>query len=352
MGLAGALAAVVVFVLALLWAKWLPYGAKIDDLSGTRTWSGSDILSVGGVRPGDPPSWSAATSFTWAYGIAVWKALTAALLISAGVRTLVPRGWLVRVTNGRGRWSSAALGGLLSTPTMMCTCCTAPMAVTLRRSGMSTAATVAYWLGNPLLNPAVLTFLLLVAPWQWTVTRLVVGLFLVVGGAALASWLADRGAGATKAPAHGMSDATPNVTPLDGKWLAAAPGRYLRALLRLTVTLIPEYLVMVMLIGALRGWFLPFATGRAGSGALVVLIAAVAGTLLVIPTAGEIPILQGLAIAGLSQGAIGALLITLPAASLPGIAMVARTFGWRATAATTAIVILGGVLAAGLLAPL
>jgi hypothetical protein len=37
-----------------------------------------------------------------------------------------------------------------------------------------TAPAVAYWLGNPLLNPAVVVFLLFVAPWQWTVTRLVV----------------------------------------------------------------------------------------------------------------------------------------------------------------------------------
>jgi uncharacterized membrane protein YraQ (UPF0718 family) len=45
---------------------------------------------------------------------------------------------------------------------------------------------------------------------------------------------------------------------------------------------------------------------------------------------------------------IGALLVTLPAVSLPGIVMVTRAFGWRATAATTALVIVGGVLAAGL----
>jgi uncharacterized membrane protein YraQ (UPF0718 family) len=81
----------------------------------------------------------------------------------------------------------------------------------------------------------------------------------------------------------------------------------------------------------------------------VVVLAAVVGTLLVIPTAGEIPILQGLALAGLSTGALGALLVTLPAVSLPGIAMVGRALGWRATTATTVVVMLGGLVGAGVL---
>jgi uncharacterized membrane protein YraQ (UPF0718 family) len=351
----GVLIAAVIFAVVLWWAKWWPYGAKIGGLRASHTWSGSSILGVGGVRPGDAPSWHAATSFTWAYLLAVWKALVAALLISAALQALVHRTWLLRVMNRRGRWSEALAGGLASTPSMMCTCCTAPVAVTLRRSGVSTAAAVAYWLGNPLLNPAVLAFLVLVVPWQWTLTRLVVGVVLVVGGAALVALLTDRrvpvaaldvvtgssGAAGTQ-PAHG-------VEPAGGTWLAEAPARYARALLRLTATLVPEYLVVVMLIGAFRGWLLPLGHDRFSSGLLVVLIAAVAGTALVIPTAGEIPILQGLAVAGLSLGAVGALLVTLPAVSLPGIAMVGKAFGWRVTAATAAVVIAGGVLAAGLI---
>jgi hypothetical protein len=123
------------------------------------------VLSVGGVQPGDAPSWNAAISFTSAYIEAVWKALVAALLISAALQAFVPRTWLLRLLNRRGRVTSALAGGFCG-----------------------------------------------------------------------------------------------------------------------------------------RG-----------------------GVLLVIPTAGEIPILQGLAIAGVAAGPIGALLITLPAVSLPGTAMVGRT---------------------------
>ena len=146
---AGVLVAVVVVAVALLWAKWLPYAARASSVHASGAWRRSSVLGVGGVRPGDAPSWHAATSFTSAYVQAVWKALVAALLISAALQSLVPRAWLLRVLNRRGRVSSALAGGLCSTPSMMCTCCTAPVAVTLRRSGVSTAAAVAYRLGNP-----------------------------------------------------------------------------------------------------------------------------------------------------------------------------------------------------------
>ena len=331
------LLALVVAAAALLWAKWLPYEAKTVTLSGTHTWEGGNILTAGDVQPGDAPSWHAATSFTASYVASIWKALVAALLISAAVHAFVPRTWLLRVLDRRGPLRSAAAGGLLSTPSMMCTCCTAPVAATLRRDGVGTAAAVAYWLGNPLLNPAVLVFLALVAPWQWTVTRALVGVLVVVGGSALVARVtADREIRAEQVAAP--------APPATADWFALAPERFLRTLARLLVTLAPEYLLVVLAVGAFRGWLFPMGDGRLPTGAVVLVVAAVIGTLIVIPTGGEIPILQGLALAGLSLGGIGALLLTLPAVSLPGIAMVGRAFGWRTTVATAVVVTAGGVL--------
>jgi uncharacterized membrane protein YraQ (UPF0718 family) len=247
---------VVVAVVVLFWSKWLPYAEKVIELGGTRTWSGSSILSVGGVRPGEPPSWHAALSFTVAYAAAVWKALVAALLISAAVQAWVPRAWLLRLLDRPGRVRSAAVAGLVSMPSMMCTCCTAPVAVGLRRRGVGVSAAVAYWLGNPLLNPAVLVFLVLVAPWQWVVTRALVGLLLVVGGAATVLWLADR----RREPAMARVElespliddgGDPDISG-DG-WLRAAPARFARVLVRMSLVLVPEYLLVVMVVGALRG---------------------------------------------------------------------------------------------------
>jgi uncharacterized membrane protein YraQ (UPF0718 family) len=157
----------VVTVLLLLWAKWVPYTGRIEELSGSREWTSPSVLSGAGIDAGSGPSLSAGWAFTQVYALAVWKAVVAGLVVAAAVQTLVPRRWLLSLLRRRRDTSSALVGGLLSTPTMMCSCCTAPVANSLRRSGVPTAGVIAYWLGNLLLNPAVLVFLALVAPWQW-----------------------------------------------------------------------------------------------------------------------------------------------------------------------------------------
>jgi hypothetical protein len=339
-GAAGVLLAVVIAAGALLWSKWLPYATKTVKLGHTHVWTGASILGVGGVHPGDAPTWHAATTFFTSYLAAIWQALIAALLISAVIQAFVPRHWLLRLLNRPGAVRSAAVGGLASTPSLMCTCCTAPVAATLRRDGVSTAAALAYWLGNPLLNPAVLVFLAFVAPWQWTLTRIVVGVLVVVGGSALIARFTAR----RELPVEQVVPTTRT-----GDWFAQAPERFVRTLLRLLLTLVPEYLLVVLALGAFRGWLFPIGSGGLGTGAAVMVVAAVVGTLLVIPTGGEIPILQALAAAGLSLGPVGALLLTLPAASLPAMAMVGRAFGWRTTWATAAAVAVSGLLAGGLL---
>lgn len=336
----GVLVAVTVFVVGLMWAKWLPYAGKVATAHRTRHWSASSILTVGGVHAGDRPSWHAAATFFHAYLSSIWPALVAALLISASVQALIPPSWLPRALNRRRLWSSALAGGATGMPSMMCTCCAAPVAVTLRRNGIAPAAAIAYWLGNPLLNPAVLVFLLFVAPWQWTLTRLIVGLAAVLAVAATVGLLARAPGGEPAPPAVG-ADEPPG-----------RPRRFARALLWLVVFLLPEYAVLVLLLGAFRGYLLtlgqPAHRGLLPA-LLLVLAVAIAGTLMVIPTAGEIPILLGLALVGASSGTIGALLITLPAVSVPGAAMVARTFGWKAVAATTAGVIGAGLVGAAAL---
>jgi uncharacterized membrane protein YraQ (UPF0718 family) len=332
----GVLATLAVFLAGLLWAKWMPYAAKALRAQRTHHWSGSSILTVGGVRAGDGPTWHAATTFFHAYFLSIWQALVVALLISASVQALLPRSWLPRVLNRRRLVSSALVGGFASMPSMMCTCCAAPVAVTLRRNGVTRTAAIAYWLGNPLLNPAVIVFLFFVAPWQWTLTRVVVGIATVVG-VAVSVGVVTRAPG--EAPPAAEAIATSEST---------AARRFVRALVCLCLVLLPEYAVIVLALGAFRGWILTV-TRLPHNGLLLVVLAAIVGTLVVIPTAGEIPILQSLALVGASSGTLGALLITLPAVSVPGAAMVARSFGWKAVATTTVVVITAGLLGATVL---
>lgn len=269
-----------------------------------------------------------------------------AMLAAAAVDALVPRAWLVRVLNRATHLGQALTGATASLPSMMCTCCAAPVAAGLRRSGVSTGAAMAYWVGNPLLNPAVLVFLIFVLPWEYGAVRLIVGVLVTVGAAALIGRLLSSAAVADARTASGPRVGTGSQTgPEEQPSAAELPGRYLRSLLRFARVLLPEHLLLVFLMGLLLPWLTGIYGLEAQIGAAAVVLAAVVGTLLVIPTGGEIPVIIALLAAGAGAGTAGALLVTLPALSLPSIIMVGRYLGWRATLSMAAAVVFGGVVA-------
>ncbi len=257
---------------------------------------------------------------------------------------LVPRRWLVRALGGRSTLGGAVVGGLAALPAMMCTCCTAPLAVTMRRAGVPTSAALAFWLGNPVLNPAVLVFLALLVLWPWVAVRVALGLVLVIGVSTLLGGLAARRS--TRLPAADRAVTAALAGPGPELTAAQIPGRLLRSFLRLALVLVPEYLVVVFLIGLVGA---PLGRALGHGGAVAVLVAAAGGLLLVLPTGGEIPILLGLAAAGASAGVLGALLLVLPALSLPSMVIVGRALTWRVTLAAAGATAVVGVLAGGLL---
>lgn len=343
-GLTGVLILVVVFVAGLLWAKWIPYGQKAGRLSDSHAWSGGTMFADSGT-PGALPTFSGAWHFTWIYFQEVWKGFLVALLVAAIFDAIVPRSWLLTVLNRRTRLGQALAGGAAALPSLMCTCCTSPLAVGLRKRGASTTSALAYWVGNPLLNPAVLVFLFLVAPWQFGVVRMLVGVAVVVGGSFLVTHLfvpKDQADG-LPLPPELRSAGDP-----DPVRFSEFPVRLVRSLVRLALILIPIYLVVLYVIGFFSGWLSDFSGLDARMGIVAVLICAVIGTLLVIPTGGEIPVILALTAAGATAATAGALLITLPALSIPSMVMVGRALSWRVTIAMAGVVALAG-LVAGLL---
>lgn len=339
---AGAVAFAVVALAAITYAKWWPYAGKVAGVVGTHTYSGKSILGDAGA-PGTAPTWANAWHFATSYGLDVWIGLVAAVLIGAGAEVLVPRTWLRRALGqGKGLRSSWR-GGLLAIPCLMCTCCASPITISLRRSKVPVAGALAYWLGNPLLNPVVLIILAVVLPWQFVVGRIIVGGIIVFAVAPLVARLAVNG----RAAAPDVAPLLPREPPPPAPTLA----RYLWAVVRLAAVILPEYFLVVLAVGAFRGWLLPVhghVGWAAGAVAGAVIVAAVGGTLLVIPTAAEVPILIGLLAAGVPVVVAGVLLIALPALSLPSMAMVGRWLSWRATA-IAAVAVMVCALAAGAL---
>ena len=174
--------------------------------------------------------------------------------------------------------------------------------------------------------------------------RLGLGLVMVFG----LGYLVDRMAGASE---HVGAD--PQLAEVVASREAiGAFARWVTILGRMAVRLIPEYVVLVLLLGATRAWLFPHVGPEIGNTLWWILVFALAGTLFVVPTAGEVPIVQAMFSLGIGAGPAGALLMTLPPVSLPSLVMVAPSFRPRmliaVTAGVIAVGILGGLLAAGL----
>jgi uncharacterized protein len=328
---------VVVSLAVLFWSKWQPYFVKGFHVAATHQ-LGKSIISAD--KATSPKGWQAALSYSSQYALAIWRALVAGMLIAAGIQELLPRDWLLRMLGSR-RTRSTAVAGALAIPSMMCTCCAAPAAVILRRSRVSIGATIAYWLGNPVLNPATLVFMGFVLGWRWVALRLVVGVALVFGVATAA----ERLFGEKDVPEVARRAVETVAVPADPRPVAI---RYVRTLARLAIGLLPEYAIIVFALGAVRAFLFPAITPSVAHALWLVVVLAITGTLFVIPTAGEVPIVQSFMAFGLGAGGGGALIMTLPAVSLPSMAMVSRAVPIRVLGFVAASVAVSGLLSAAL----
>jgi hypothetical protein len=326
-----------VAIAGLIYVKWLPYWDKAFVAAAQHS-IGKSIL-MGEAARAPAPSWDAALAYALAYGKAIWKAMVLGLLLGSGVQALLPADWVARLLGGKG-FRGALAGGLVALPGMMCTCCAAPVVVGLRRQQASPGAAVAFWLGNSVLNPATLVFMGFVLGWRWTALRFVLGVLMVFG----LGYLANRMSSPREAQAAEASLAALVAAPQEGPFR-----RWLTLLGRMTLRLVPEYVVLVLLLGAARAWLFPAIGPQIGDHLGWIVAFAAAGMLFVIPTAGEVPIIQAMLSLGLGAGPAGALLMTLPPISLPSLAMVSRSFPPRILAAVGGAVVLFGV-AGGLVA--
>ena len=328
---------VLLAVAGLFYVKWYPYYGRAFVAASQHS-IGHSIL-MGDQASAPAPSWSAALGYALAYGNAIWKAMVLGLLLGSGVQALLPASWVQRVLGGRG-FGSVLAGGLLAMPGMMCTCCAAPVVVGLRKHHAAPGAAVAFWLGNTMLNPATLVFTGFVLGWHWTLLRILLSVPMVFGLGYLANLMAGR------SPLVAVE--SPPVEP-EPRSLAEVGKRWAQIFVRMTVRLIPEYVVIVLLLGATRAWMFPHIGPDIGDQWFWIAALALAGMLFVIPTAGEVPIVQAMLALGLGAGPAAALLITLPPVSLPSLTMLGRSFPLRLLLAIAVAVvgfgILGGMLA-------
>jgi len=329
----------VIAVAGLFYVKWMPYYNKAFLASANHS-IGKSIL-MGSAAQAPAPSWQAAFDYAFAYGKAIWQAMVLGLLLGSALQEFAPRAWIARVL-GQAGFRSVALGGLLAIPGMMCTCCAAPVVIGLRRANASAAAATAFWLGNTVLNPAALIFMGFVLGWKWTGLRLALGIPLVFGTGYLVSRLARASevAALRTQLSQAIAESAPESPSIKG-WLTRFA--------RLVIGLIPEYLILVLILGASRAWLFPIAGPAVGNDLQWIALMSAVGLLFVIPTAGEVPIVQAMLALGVGVGPAAALMMTLPPISLPSLAMTGKVFSKRELGVISLVVFVLGIVA-GLLA--
>lgn len=321
-------------VCGLFYVKWFPYYNRAFVAASHHAIGNSILMGTSDAPPA--ASWSAALAYAIAYGKAIWQAMVLGLLLGSAVQALIPTRWIVR-TLGKGGFGSVMTGAVMSLPGMMCTCCAAPVVAGLRSCRAAPGAAIAFWLGNTLLNPATLVFIGFVLGWQWMGLRLVLGLALVLG----IGYLVERTA--TRQEADAAQSAIEQMAA--GEDTGAMLVRWVKILARMTVRLVPEYLVLVLLMGGVRAWIFPHIGPGIDASLPWILAFAVAGALFVIPTAGEVPIIQAMLSLGMAAAPAAALLLTLPPVSVPSLAMLGRSFPPRILTLTCVCVVAGGVVA-------
>ena len=328
-----------VIIGGLFYVKWLPYYHRAFVAFANHS-IGNSIL-MGNAATAPPASFEAAFDYAIAYGKAIWQAMVLGLLVGSALQEFAPRAWISRAL-GRSGLRSVVAGGLLALPGMMCTCCAAPVVIGLRRQGASAPAAVAFWLGNTMLNPATLVFMGFVLGWKWTGLRLALGVVLVLACGYLVGRLAgSEQTGMLRGQPGGSIDGLDSTTPSIKGWM----GRFAR----LALGLIPEYLILVLILGATRAWLFPHIGPAVGNELHWIVLMSAVGLLSVIPTAGEVPIVQAMLSLGIGVGPAAALMMTLAPVSLPSLAMTAKAFSPRTLGLVASAVLAAGIVA-GLLA--
>ncbi|OCR25776.1 membrane protein [Pseudomonas syringae] len=323
-----------VAVIGLYYVKWSPYYLK--------SFVAADSHSIGASIINDQLTSPVAAALAYAkvYFLAIWKAAVLAVILGSLLQVLIPRDWLLRLF-GRAGLGSTLRGGLFALPGMMCSCCAAPVAAGMRRQQVSVGAALAFWIANPVLNPATLVFMGFVLGWEFTALRLVAGLILVVGVAMIAQRI-SRPEGV---PEQAM-EAAVSANEIDQHSFFS---RWGRTLWQLFWSTIPIYVLAVLILGAARVWLFPHIDVSIGNSFVWLVILAFVGTLFVIPTAAEIPIVQTMLSLGLGTGPAVALLMTLPSVSLPSLLMLRKSFDTHVLVTVAALTMLVGVIS-GLLA--
>jgi len=336
----------------------------VIDLFSYRGVPAARSIAAGGVNL----DWFAAFGVTewWkpvaqatSYLFNVWHATMLGLLLSGLTLTMLPVFFTSHIA--RSGFTGSLFGALFALPQPFCSCCSSVMAPSLVRRGASTTFLLSFILGAPMLNITTITLALALLPFPFAATRILAGLVVTVLVTHLVARLSDRWDRLDGAMSEPIFDAVQSPSwmqrvgnlylhlfDLDRLMRQGAVktpsqlfSRWLSVSGRLALVLVPALWIWSVIASALFQALPP----AFGNNLPSVVLAAFGGTFFMISTWSEIPMALELINAGY-DGPAAALLVVLPAISLPGMMLLAGTLRRvRLVALLSAAVMTVGVVA-------
>ena len=284
------------------------------------------------------PQWALPFLYTLDYLNAVWSATLIGLFLGGALQTFLP-GLVRGRLSGKGiRQQVFAM--LLGLPHMLCSCCAVGAASGLRRAGAGSAAALTFFVAAPTLNLVSLILAFQMLPLKLALARALLGLVAVLG----AGYLTVRLAPGEQETPSSAAEASPASSVPEMLW------SWLRHTGQLARTVLPVLLAGFLLIGLVRT-LLPVETWapRLGNGVVPTVLAALVGTVLMIPTFTEVIWVSEFTRHGMGVGPAVALLITLPSVSLPSLWALGRSLKSYRAAVCLGMLVLALGIAGGLL---
>lgn len=281
------------------------------------------------------PPWLLPFYYTLDYINLIWFTTVLGILIAGALVSLAPR--LVRGRLGGNGWKQHLAGALFGVPNMLCTCCAVSAVAGLRKAGAGIMSALAFFVAAPALNIVVILLAFQLLPLKLAVARTVLGLVAAVGVTYLVARLNPR---TWSEAVHAVRnpEREGSITGMVGAWA--------RDTWEITRSVVPVLLVGFLIIGTFRA-VMPFdAVARGlGDGIWPTLLASAVGTVLMVPTFTEVLWVQEFSRQGLATGPAVALLITLPAVSLPSLWVLGKVLrSYRLAVSLGAAILLLGLV--------
>jgi uncharacterized membrane protein YraQ (UPF0718 family) len=315
----------------------------------------ADWLQAFGVS-----GWLRSFALSISYLLTVWHATMVGILIAGLALTVLPL-YLKSLFSRTGILGTLT-GALYAIPQPFCSCCAAIMVPSYTRRGASTEFALSFVVGSPMLNITTIILSFSLLPLPFALVRAVAAVILPTIATYGASRLAERwGKNNLGVPAPVLQkrlrmpdflsdwidrykrlfkvDAVIEESRVDT--VGAIVTAWCRASLHLAAVLVPT-LFLWSVIAAAVVQSLPSAFGNNFTS---VVLAAIAGTLLMISTWTEIPVARQLIEAGLT-GPAATLLVVLPPLSLPCVMLLGGSLGRFGSAIVLGVaVIVSGIIA-------